>query len=111
KGLMEPIERRREQEEELRRRMRWWALDRLRLTMTEIAEATGESYKNVQNWMGTGARRKTIPASFLVAFAQAVPVNPEWLLTEQGRPEPIARSRKAAAFDQIAAIVAQTLEG
>src|SRR5690606_10367966 len=64
KGLMEPIERRRELEEELRRRMRWWALDRLRLTMTEIAEATGESYKNVQNWMGTGARRKTIPASF-----------------------------------------------
>src|SRR5690606_29796871 len=60
KGLMEPIERRRELEEGIRRRMREWALERLRLTMVEIAEKTGESYKNVQNWMAAG---KTMPAA------------------------------------------------
>jgi len=105
---MEPIERRRELEEGIRRRMREWALERLRLTMVEIAEKTGESYKNVQNWMAAG---KTMPAAFVAAFVEAIPVNRGWLLTGEGRPEPLAAEPKVRAFDRIAAIVTDVLEG
>lgn len=77
-------------------------LEQLGWTLARVEEATEDSYKNVQRWIrGTTA----VPGEFVARFVAAVPVNPWWLLMEEGSPEPLEPGRVERAFDEIARIV------
>lgn len=60
-------------------------LQELGYSLPDLAEATGESYRNVHRWVREDIR---VPAHFVARFAEAVPVNPTWLLTGRGTAEP-----------------------
>lgn len=77
-------------------------VDQLGWTLARVAEETGDSYKNVQRWIrGTTSP----PADFIARYVAAVPVNPVWLLTNEGSPEPIQVGEVERAFLEIARIV------
>lgn len=77
-------------------------IDQLGWTLARVAEATGDSYKNVQRWVrGTTSP----PADFVARYVAAVPVNPIWLLTNEGAPDPVQASEIERAFLEIARIV------
>lgn len=63
-------------------------LEELGYSLPDLAEATGESYRNVHRWIREDIR---VPAHFLGLFAQAVPVDARWLLTGEGTPDPDVR--------------------
>lgn len=60
-------------------------LDELGYSLPDLAQATGESYRNVHRWIREDIR---VPAHFLALFAEAVPVDARWLLTGEGSSEP-----------------------
>ena len=60
-------------------------LEELGFSLPQLAEATGESYRNVHRWVREDIR---VPAHFVALFAEAVPVNTRWLLTGDGVSEP-----------------------
>lgn len=78
-------------------------LEELRLTLGDVAERTGESYRNVHRWMREDVK---VPAHFLGRFVEVVPVDSTWLLTGAGTPDPVAPSRAEEALDRIAAVLA-----
>lgn len=63
-------------------------LEELGYSLPDLAEATGESYRNVHRWVREDIR---VPAHFLALFAQAVPVDARWLLTGEGSSDPDGR--------------------
>lgn len=69
-------------------------LQELGYSLPELAEATGESYRNVHRWVREDIR---VPAHFVARFAEAVPVNPTWLLTGRGVAEPSRDGEEALA--------------
>jgi len=81
-------------------------LERVRWTLEELADQTGESYSNIRNWV-TGRTR--VPATFLARFAAVVPVNAKWLLTGQGSPDPFEERTADLMFHLFSRI--QWLEG
>lgn len=70
-------------QEGIRRRMNE-RLEELRMEKKELAERSGDSYRNVQNWLA----KTRVPADFVARYVVAVPVNPEWLLTGAGSANP-----------------------
>lgn len=60
-------------------------LDELGCSLPQLAEATGESYRNVHRWVREDIR---VPAHFVALFAEAVPVDTRWLLTGNGTADP-----------------------
>lgn len=52
-------------------------------TMQWLSEETGESYRNVQRWLGRGKETSTTPAHFVARFVAVVPINPGWVLREE----------------------------
>lgn len=68
----------------IRMRMR---LDELGYSLPQLAEATGESYRNVHRWVREDIR---VPAHFVALFAEAIPVDTRWLLTGDGTSDPEA---------------------
>jgi hypothetical protein len=76
-------------------------MDLVGIGKAELTRLTGDSRRNVQNWLGG----TTIPAAFLVRFVEAIPTNLEWLLTGKGEPDPTPQDRKAQAFDMITGVV------
>lgn len=70
-------------QEGIKRRMNQRLQD-LRLEMKEVAEATEDPYRSVQNWLREDNR---VPADFVARYVTVVPVNIEWLLTGIGSPD------------------------
>jgi len=60
-------------------------IDELGYSLPQLAEATGESYRNVHRWVREDIR---VPAHFVALFAEAVPVDTRWLLTGNGTSDP-----------------------
>lgn len=85
----------------LKRRMNE-RLEQLRWTLVDLAEKTGENYRNVHRWLREDVK---IPADFVSRFVEVVPVNAEWLLTGEGMLEPIPPSTAEMALEQIAQVV------
>ncbi len=73
-------------------------LDELGYSLPELAEATGESYRNVHRWVREEIR---IPAHFVALFAEAVPVDARWLLTGRGTSEPNRTDRERSPEAQL----------
>jgi len=69
---------------EVKRRMRE-RLTVLGWTLGALSSTTGDSYRNVRNWVSGPTR---LPAHFVVRFLRTVPVDARWLLTGEGSPEP-----------------------
>lgn len=67
-------------------------LEELGYSLPDLAEATGESYRNVHRWVREDIR---VPAHFVARFAEVVPVDPTWLLTGRGTAEPGRRDEGA----------------
>lgn len=63
-----------------------------------IEERTKESYKNVQRWVGG---QTTVPAEFVARYITSIPVDPVWLLTGRGRPEPTPEPPSASVIRRI----------
>lgn len=85
----------------LKRRMNE-RLEQLRWTLTELAEKTGENYRNVHRWLREDVK---VPADFVARFVEVVPVKADWLLTGEGTLEPIPPTNAEMALEQIAAVV------
>lgn len=85
----------------LKRRMNE-RLEQLRWTLAELAQKTGENYRNVHRWLREEVK---VPADFVSRFVEVVPVSAEWLLTGEGTLEPIPPSTAEMALEQIAQIV------
>lgn len=77
-------------------------LGQLRWSLVDLAEATGESYRNVHRWIREDVK---VPAHFVGRFAQSVPVSTRWLLTGQGAADPIKDSAAKRALDRIAHVL------
>jgi len=78
-------------------------LGQLHWTLVEVADRTGESYRNVHRWMREDVK---IPAHFIARFVEVVPVNATWLLSGTGSPHPVEQSSAEAALERIAAVLA-----
>lgn len=77
-------------------------VEQLGWTLARVAEETAEGYKNVQRWIrGPTA----VPADFIARYVAAVPVDPVWLLTGEGTPDPVQAGEVERAFRAIAQIV------
>jgi PAS domain S-box-containing protein len=77
-------------------------LSQLHWTLVDLAERTGESYRNVHRWMREDVK---VPAHFLARFVEVVPVNATWLLSGSGSPHPVEQSAAESALERIAAIL------
>lgn len=77
-------------------------LEQLRWSLSDLAEATNESYRNVHRWIREDVR---VPGHFVSRFAHAVPVNSQWLLTGHGTPEPLKESAAKSALERIAHVL------
>jgi transcriptional regulator with XRE-family HTH domain len=82
----------------LKKRLKKRLLD-LDVKLKEVAERTGDDYKNVQRWVSGST---TMPADFLARVVAKVDVDPRWLLlgpeaNDQARPTSINEPR--AAYD------------
>lgn len=77
-------------------------LDEVNWSLVDLAEATEESYRNVHRWIREDVK---VPAHFITRFARAVPVNPEWLLTGEGSPDPVGESTAKKALERIARVL------
>ena len=77
-------------------------LVQLHWTLVDVADRTGESYRNVHRWMREDVK---VPAHFLARFVEVVPVNASWLLSGAGSPHPVEQSSAEAALERIAAIL------
>jgi transcriptional regulator with XRE-family HTH domain len=88
-------------DEALRIRIRQRLAD-LEWTQEQLADAIGETEKNVSRWLTT----TRIPAAFLAGFVQKVPVNPEWLLTGVGDPDPPDRTKAERIYGIVSELVA-----
>lgn len=49
-----------------------------------LAAEIGERYQQIWRWLGGETQ---MPAHFILAYLDAVPTNPRWLLTGEGSPE------------------------
>lgn len=65
-------------------------------TLKRLAKATGDDYKNVVRWVSEAT---TVPADFLARYVSAVPVNPVWLLTGDGVPDPLSDGSEMESGD------------
>lgn len=99
----EPMEQDREYgEAELKARLN----DRLviyGLTLVWLAEKTGDPYKNVQRWI---RGKEAVPGDFLGRYVKAVPVNPLWLLTGEGSPDPTTEDEAKVKLEVIRRVLA-----
>lgn len=77
-------------------------LSQLHWSLVDLAERTGESYRNVHRWMREDVK---VPAHFLARFVEVVPVNATWLLSGSGSPHPVEQSAAETALERIAAIL------
>lgn len=77
-------------------------LSQLHWSLVDLAERTGESYRNVHRWMREDVK---VPAHFLARFVEVVPVNATWLLSGSGSPHPVEQSAAEVALERIAAIL------
>lgn len=77
-------------------------LDKLSWSLVDLADATGESYRNVHRWVREDVK---VPAHFISRFARVVPVNPSWLLTGEGTPDPVEESTAKKALERIARVL------
>lgn len=77
-------------------------LDQLHWSLSDLAEATNESYRNVHRWIREDVR---VPGHFVSRFAHAVPVNTQWLLTGQGAPDALKESAAKTALERIAHVL------
>jgi len=77
-------------------------LGQLRWSLVDLAEATGESYRNVHRWIREEVK---VPAHFVSRFAESVPVSTRWLLTGEGAPDPIGESAAKRALERIAHVL------
>lgn len=67
----------------IKRRLRE-ALTSAGYTLEEVALGTGESYRNVRNWISGPTR---VPAHFVARFIAVVSVSGTWVLTGEGSRE------------------------
>ena len=79
-------------------------LEGARLKLTELAQLTGDEYKNVQRWMSGST--ETIPADFVGRYIKAVPVSPLWILTGEGSAEPVITGTAEMLYDLAETVVA-----
>lgn len=77
-------------------------LDELDWSLVDLADATGQSYRNVHRWVRDDVK---VPAHFITRFAEVVPVDPRWLLTGEGTPERIEESTAQWALERISDVL------
>lgn len=90
-----------EEERNIKSRMNQ-RLGQLRWSLVDLAEATGESYRNVHRWIREDVK---VPAHFVSRFAESVPVSTRWLLTGEGVADPIKDSAAKRALERIAHVL------
>lgn len=90
-----------DQERKIKGRMNQ-RLSQLRWSLVDLADATGESYRNVHRWVREEVK---VPAHFVTRFAEAVPVDSRWLLTGAGTADPVEDSTAKKALQQIAHVL------
>lgn len=76
------------------------------LNYTDLAESTGDPYKNVQRWFKGST--ENIPADFVGRYIEAVAVNPRWLLTGDGPHGPVEGGTAMKLYDLIESVVTIT---
>lgn len=76
-------------------------LKELGWTQQRLADETGELYKNVNRWLGSGVK---MPLGFLDLYVKAVPVNLRWLITGDGASDPQAIGEEGRPLDPRATI-------
>lgn len=76
------------------------------LNYTDLAESTGDPYKNVQRWFKGST--ENIPADFVGRYIEAVAVNPRWLLTGTGPHGPVEGGTAMKLYDLIESVVTIT---
>lgn len=77
-------------------------LNHLQWSLVDLADATNESYRNVHRWIREDVK---VPAHFITRFARVIPVNPTWLLTGEGTPDPVKESTAKVALERIAHVL------
>lgn len=75
-------------------------ISQLHWSLVEVAEITGESYRNVHRWLREDVK---VPAHFISRFVEVVPVDSNWLLTGSGSPEPVSESEAQEVLDRVVA--------
>jgi len=78
-------------------------LTQLHWSLVDLADRTGESYRNVHRWMREDVK---VPAHFLSRFVEVVPVNAAWLLSGDGTADPVDRGAAELALERIGSILA-----
>lgn len=77
-------------------------LNQLHWSLVDLAETTGESYRNVHRWIREDVK---VPAHFISRFVEVVPVSSRWLLTGDGTPDPVKESTAKRALERIAHVL------
>ncbi|MEX2526092.1 MAG: PAS domain-containing protein [Gemmatimonadota bacterium] len=72
----------------------------LRWSLVELAETTGESYRNVHRWLREDVK---VPAHFISRFVEVVPVDSNWLLTGSGSPDSVSDTEAQEVLDRVVA--------
>jgi hypothetical protein len=80
-------------------------------TMQWLAEETGEPYKSVRRYLGSGTEHSTTPAHFVARYVSVVPVNALWVLTGEGPIHRVSPREEAKAVALIARTVHALEEG
>lgn len=79
-------------------------MDEARISQRRLAELTGDSRRNVENWLsGT-----TMPADFVVRFMWAIPTNGDWLLTGEGEPDRLEEGEAIRLLSEIRRLLLTT---